>query len=141
MLEKLITRIHDLMKLGDPKYIFQIRIHNKHDELTYSFVHFINKNEITQDIKYGLMASILDRFCAKVNKYLNELEAVKYKPKFKIGDIARFGHELHDKKILAIVDTEKEGNQYVVEFINGGDIRLIPMFDVDKYHTRFILKE
>ena len=45
------------------------------------------------------------------------------------------GHKSNDKKILAIINSKTKSMEYVVEFVDSGNTMLIPMSNIDKYHT------
>jgi ankyrin repeat protein len=77
MLEKLITRIHNLMQLDNVKQSFVIEIYNIYN-VNYRFKHYNQQLEQVKCLDSAMLSPIkevaLAIFCNEVNKYLDEIE-------------------------------------------------------------------
>ena len=76
MLEKLITRIHNLMQLDNVKQSFVIEIYNIYN-VNYRFKHYNQQLEQVKFLDSAMLSPIkevaLDIFCSEVNKYLDNI--------------------------------------------------------------------
>ena len=67
MLEQLINRVHNLMKLKNSKYIFKIGTHNLYDELNYIFIHYDANHEAITTLDSLKLRGGIEMFCGRAN--------------------------------------------------------------------------
>jgi hypothetical protein len=94
------------MKLGDPKYILQINIDNRDNELSYVFIHYNQEGDRITTLSTAYLKTF-DIFCDRVNEYLDKLEAINHKPKYKVGDKLTGKYSDNILTIIQIYEYEK----------------------------------
>lgn len=140
MLEQLINRVHRLMKAFDNidgiiDFSMSLRFDNKYP--TYEFTHYIDGMGSYKKFK----EEDVNIFCDRVTKYLDELEAANYQPKFKVGDILKTSpHDNNSRSDIRIIHIE-EGN-YVFKDLGYEGVRFHANYELCRWiEKHYILKE